>query len=71
MKFNNILHAIESNSTIVMGELLLESSNTDYSPIKLPYEFDSLEPHIDTPMEVQRIAGMIAPRRLPQDAMPR
>ena len=47
MKFDNVLKAIENNSTVIMEGVLLEGKNDDYKPIKLPYEFGALEPHID------------------------
>ena len=30
-----------------LAELILESTG-EYKPVKLPYAFDALEPHIDT-----------------------
>jgi len=47
MKFDNVLKAIENNSTVIMEGVLLEGKNDDYKPIKLPYEFGALEPYID------------------------
>jgi len=47
MKFDNVLKAIESDSTVIMEGILLEGKNDDFKPIKLPYEFGALEPYID------------------------
>jgi len=48
MKFNNILNIVETNSpTTIDYDLLLEGSKIEYTPIRLPYALNSLEPYID------------------------
>lgn len=50
MKFNNVLTLLENKQPAILGidSLLSEGkSKKDYTPVKLPYALDSLEPYID------------------------